>query len=122
MSEHLPRVGKVISPTSDISKGLPEVGLVTQVVASKYRDYQPLYRQSHIFARDGVEIPVSTLAGGVGAAGVALAPLAELLRLDLLKRTVVHADETPLLILDAKQVRNWDYIPEVYLNPEKEAA
>ncbi|VFS46111.1 Transposase and inactivated derivatives [Budvicia aquatica] len=90
-------------PTTIIPKGLPEVGLVTQVVASKYRDYQPLYRQSHIFARDGVEIPVSTLAGWVGAAGVALAPLAELLRLDLLKRTVVHADETPLLILDAKQ-------------------
>ncbi|WP_198530742.1 IS66 family transposase zinc-finger binding domain-containing protein, partial [Serratia sp. H1w] len=64
-------------PATLIPKGLPEIGLVTQVVISKYRDYQPLYRQSHIFARSGVEIPVSTQAGWVGAAGVALEPLAE---------------------------------------------
>lgn len=90
-------------PANIIPKGVPEVGLVTQVVISKYRDYQPLYRQHHIFARSGVELPVSTLAGWVGAAGVALEPLAVLMRQELLKRTVLHADETPLLILDAKQ-------------------
>lgn len=89
-------------PANIIPKGVPEVGLVTQVVISKYRDYQPLYRQNHIFARSGVEIPVSTQAGWVGTAGVALEPLAALMRLELLKRTVLHADETPLLILDAK--------------------
>lgn len=61
-------------PATIIPKGLPEVGLVTQVVISKYRDYQPLYRQNHIFARSGVVIPVSTQAGWVGAAGVALEP------------------------------------------------
>lgn len=90
-------------PASIIPKGMPEVSLVTQVVISKYRDYQPLYRQNHIFARSGVEIPVSTQAGWIGTAGVALEPLAALMRLELLKRTVLHADETPLLILDAKQ-------------------
>lgn len=46
------------------------------MVISKYRDYQPLYRQNHIFARSGVDIPVSTLAGWVGTAGVVLEPLA----------------------------------------------
>ncbi|PNM27170.1 IS66 family transposase [Yersinia enterocolitica] len=90
-------------PATLIPKGLPEVGLVTQVVVSKYRDYQPLYRQHPIFTRSGVDIPVSTLAGWVGTAGVALEPLVALMRLELLKRTVLHADETPLLILDAKQ-------------------
>jgi transposase len=90
-------------PATLIPKGVPEVSLVTQVVISKYRDYQPLYRQRHIFAREGVEFPVSTLAGWVGAAGAALAPLAVLLREALLKSRVLHADETPLLILDAKQ-------------------
>lgn len=90
-------------PASIIPKGVPEVGLVTQVVISKYRDYQPLYRQHHIFARSGVDIPVSTLAGWVGAAGVALEPLAMLMREALVKRKVLHADETPLLMLDSKQ-------------------
>ncbi|WP_152562788.1 MULTISPECIES: transposase [unclassified Serratia (in: enterobacteria)] len=42
--------------------------------------YQPLYRQRHIFAREGVEFTISTLAGWVGAADVALEPLALLMR------------------------------------------
>ena len=73
---------------------------MAQVVVGKYRDYQPLYRQQHIFARAEVELPVSTIAGWVGAAGVALNPLAELLHRELLTRSVVHADETSMRILD----------------------
>lgn len=90
-------------PAKIIPKGIPEVGLLTQVLVNKYRDYLPLYRQQHIFARAGVELSVSTLAGWVGSAAVALEPLADMLRQALLKRTVVHADETQLLILDAKK-------------------
>ncbi|EKI9930408.1 IS66 family transposase, partial [Salmonella enterica] len=69
----------------------------------KYRDYQPLYRQQHIFARADVELPVSTMAGWVGAAGVALNPLAELLHRELLTRSVLHADETTMRILDTRK-------------------
>ena len=54
-------------------------------------------------ARAGVELPVSTLAGWVGAACVWLMPLAELLRTELLSRPVLHADETPLQILNTKK-------------------
>lgn len=90
-------------PASIIPKGLPETGLVTQVVISKYCDYLPLYRQQSIFARHGIDIPASTQAGWVAAASVALAPLATLLQDALLTRSVLHADETPLLMLDAKR-------------------
>lgn len=87
-------------PAQLIPKSIAEASLVAQVVVSKYRDYQPLYRQQHIFARADVELPVSTMAGWVGAAGVALNPLAELLHRELLTRSVLHADETTMRILD----------------------
>lgn len=90
-------------PAQLIPKGIAEASLVAQVVVSKYRDYQPLYRQQHIFARAEVGLPVSTMAGWVGAAGVALNPLATLLHRELLTRSVLHADETTLRILDTRK-------------------
>ncbi|WP_442320131.1 IS66 family transposase [Buttiauxella ferragutiae] len=90
-------------PAQLIPKGLAETSLVAQVVVSKYRDYQPLHRQQHIFARADVELPVSTMADWVGTTGVALAPLTERLRKALLTCPVVHADETKMRILDTKK-------------------
>ncbi|EFJ1801852.1 IS66 family transposase [Escherichia coli] len=90
-------------PARIIPKGIPEPGLVAQVLVSKFCDHQPLYHQQQVFARAGVELPVSTLAGWVGAACVWLMPLAELLRTELLSRPVLHADETPLQILNTKK-------------------
>ena len=90
-------------PAQIIPKGIAEASLVAQVVVSKYRDYQPRYRQQHIFARAEVELPVSMMAGWVGAAGVALNPLATLLHRELLTRSVLHADETTMRILDTRK-------------------
>lgn len=72
-------------------------------MVSKFRDYQPIHRQQHIFARADVELPVSTMAGWVGMTGAALAPLAELMREAPLRRPVVHADETKMSILDTQK-------------------
>lgn len=69
-------------------------------MVSKYRDYQPLYRQQHIFAREDVGLSVSTMVGWVGVAGVSLSPLVKLLHRELLTRSVLHADETIMRILD----------------------
>ena len=115
-----PACEKVFSgqmPPQIIPKGIAESSLVAQVVVSKYRDrdYQPLYQQ-HIFARADIELPISTMAGWVGAAGAALAPLAALLHQTLLTRSVIHADETTLQILDtrkggaAKRGYLWSYV------------
>jgi hypothetical protein len=70
------------------------------LLTAKYADHQPLYRQSEIYRRSGVELARSTLAEWVGAAGVALAPLAAALRAELLMQPVLHADETPVAQLD----------------------
>ncbi|ECI3397735.1 transposase [Salmonella enterica subsp. enterica serovar Typhimurium] len=90
-------------PEQIIPKGIPEPGLVAQVLVSKFSDRQLLYHQRQVFARAGVELPVSTQAGCVGAACVRLIPLAELLHAELLKSPVLHADENPPQILETKK-------------------
>jgi transposase len=82
-----------------IDKGIPTAGLLAQVLVAKYADHNPLYRQEEIFARAGVALPRSTLAEWVGACGVKLQPLCDAMKTLLLKRSVLHADETPVPML-----------------------
>jgi len=86
-------------PPQVIDKGIPTAGLLAQVLVAKYADHAPLYRQEEIFARAGVAIPRSTLAEWVGACGVKLQPLCDAMKSLLLKRSVLHADETPVPML-----------------------
>lgn len=86
-------------PAQVIDKGIPTAGLLAQVLAAKYSDHLPLYRQERIFARAGFAIPRSTLAEWVGACGVQLQPLVDVLRSTLLEHYVLHADETPVSML-----------------------
>jgi len=83
-----------------IDKGIPTAGLLAQVLVAKYADHLPLYRQETIFGRAGLAIPRSTLAQWVGSAGVQLQPLVDAMRNDLLQHRVLHADETPVAMLD----------------------
>jgi transposase len=86
-------------PPQVIDKGIPTAGLLAQVLVAKYADHLPLYRQEQIFSRAGATIPRSTLAQWVGACGVKLEPLREVMKALLLKRSVLHADETPMPML-----------------------
>jgi transposase len=63
------------APERPIAKGLASPALLAHVLVSKYCDHLPLYRQSQIFARQGVEIDRSTLANWVGGACWWLEPL-----------------------------------------------
>lgn len=56
------------APAHLIEGGLPTEGTIAQVLVSKYADHCPLYRQSQIYARSGVELHRSTLADWVGKA------------------------------------------------------
>jgi transposase len=56
------------APERVIAGGLATPALLAQVLVGKYCDHTPLYRQSQIFARNGVDLPRSTLAGWVGGA------------------------------------------------------
>ena len=108
-------------PAHVIDKGLPTVGLLAQVLVAKYADHLPLYRQEAIFGRAGLALPRSTLAQWVGACGVQLQPLVDALRGELLKHSVLHADETPVAMLKPGAGKThraylWSYCTTAY-NP-----
>ena len=66
---------------------------------SKYVDYLPLYRQSEIYAREGVELERSTLSGMVGGAAALLEPLLGALERHVLAADKLHGDDTPVSVL-----------------------
>src|SRR6202167_5924729 len=109
------RVVEAPAPSRPIERGLAGPGLLAHVLVSKYCDHLPLYRQSEIFARQGVEIERSTLAGWVGAASDLLSPLVAALRRHVLGGTKLHADDTPIPVLapgsgKTKTGRLWTYV------------
>ncbi|MDP3293325.1 MAG: IS66 family transposase [Nevskia sp.] len=83
-----------------IDRGIAAPGLLAQMLIAKYVDHVPLYRQEGIFARSGVTIPRSTQAEWAGICGVRLQPLVDAQRTELLASPVLHADETPVALLD----------------------
>ncbi|MEY4591176.1 MAG: hypothetical protein RIR18_71 [Pseudomonadota bacterium] len=87
-------------PAHVIDKGIPTTGLLSHVLVAKYLDHLPLYRQESIFERAGLAIPQSTLAQWVGQMGVRLQPLVDALKSEMLSHPVLHADETPVAMLD----------------------
>ena len=88
------------APERLIPGGMPTEAAVAQVLASRYADHVPLYRQSQILARQGVEIGRDTLASWVGTAAVEIAPVVARLREILLGSARLFADETTLPVLD----------------------
>ena len=58
-------------PTRPIERGRPGPGLLAHVLVGKYADHLPLYRQSRIFERDGLDLDRCTLADWIGNTGQA---------------------------------------------------
>lgn len=103
------------APARPIDRGLPGPGLLAHVLVSKYADHLPLYRQSQIYAREGVDLDRSTLAGWVGAASELLTPLVDEIRKHVLAAAKIHADDTPVPVLapgngKTKTGRLWTYV------------
>ena len=98
-----------------IARGMAGPGLLAHVPVLKYCDHLPLYRQSEIYAREGVELDRSTLADWVGATSALLQPLVEALRRHVMAGEKLHADDTPVPVLapgngKTKTGRLWTYV------------
>jgi transposase len=109
------RIVQAPAPSRPIDRGLAGPGLLAHVLVSKYADHQPLYRQSEIYAREGVDLDRSTLAGWVGATSELLAPLVEAVRDHVMSASKLHADDTPVPVLApgngrTKTGRLWTYV------------
>lgn len=87
------------APDRPIDGGIATEALLAHVLVGKYADHLPLYRQSQIFAREGVTLDRSTLANWVGRACWWLEPLHELLLTTVLSSPVLFADDTTLPVL-----------------------
>ncbi len=90
-------------PAHVIDKGMATTNLLAQVLVNKFADHLPLYRQEQIFERTGYKLSASTMGSWVGQCGAALQPLVDALRTQILQQGVLHADETPITMLCAKQ-------------------
>jgi len=87
-------------PCLPIERGLPGPKLLAHVAVSKYADHLPLYRQSDIYERAGVDLDRSTMADWIGQLGFLLEPLAQEIGRHARAGPAVHADDTPVPVLD----------------------
>ena len=109
------RIVQALAPSRPIARGLAGPGLLAHVLVSKYADHLPLYRQSEIHARAGVDPPRSTLAGWVGETAALPRPPVDAVRRHVLSGHTVHADDTPVPVLapgrgSTKSGRPWAYV------------
>ncbi len=109
------RIVQELAMSRPIERGLAGPGLLAHVLVGKYADHLPLYRQSEIYQRAGVELERSTMAGWVGAASDALAPLVEAVRRYVMSTSKLHGDDTPVPVLapgngKTRIGRLWTYV------------
>jgi transposase len=109
------KVVQQAAPHRPIDRGLPTAGLLAQVLVAKYADHCPLYRQTGIYRRAGLDLDRATLASWVGEASELLEPLVSALGRYVLAAQKLHADDTPVPVLDpgrgrTKTGRLWTYV------------
>jgi transposase len=109
------RIVQEPAPHRPIARGMAGPDLLAHVVVSKYADHLPLYRQSEIYERQGVELDRSTLADWVGGVTRTVEPLVDAIRDHVLQAMKLHADDIPVPVLapgngKTKTGRLWTYV------------
>lgn len=103
------------APAMPTPRGRATPALLSHLLVSKYLDHLPLYRQSTIFARDGVDLSRSTLADWVGQVAWLLDPLVDAIGKHVLAGEKIHGDDTTVRVLEpglgrTKIGRLWVYV------------
>jgi transposase len=109
------RLWQAAAPARPLERAGVGAGLLTEVLVAKYAEHQPLYRQAQVYARSGVHLARSSLAHWTGAAARLLKPLASALAEHVCRSATLHADDTPVPVLDpgrgrTKTGRLWVYV------------
>jgi transposase len=87
-------------PSRPLEKAMAGEGLLAQIIIDKYVDHLPLYRQMQRFERNGLKLPYSTLTDWVSSTCKLIEPLFEALKKQVLQSPYLHADETPIKVMD----------------------
>lgn len=115
------------APSHPIARGRAGPRLLAHVLFSKYGLHLPLNRQSTTYAREGIELDVSTLADWVGATAATLMPLVETIRTHVFAAERIHADDTTVPVLAKGKTRTgrlWTYVRDdrPFAGPDPPAA
>ncbi|WP_184064385.1 IS66 family transposase [Sphingosinicella soli] len=101
------------APFHPTPRGFVGPNLLATILFEKFGQHQPLNRQSERYAREGIDLSVSTLADQVGAATSALQPLHALIAAHVLAAERLHGDDTTVPILAKGKTdtgRIWTYV------------
>lgn len=88
------------APVSPLARGKATFATLAHIVVSKFDHHLPLYRQAEMMAAQGLDIDRSTLAGWTGQAAALLDPVVSRIRDAVLGADKIHADDTPVRVLD----------------------
>ena len=108
-------ISQAPAPAMPTPRGRATPALLAHLLVSKYCDHLPLYRQSEIYARDGVDLDRSTLCDWVGQAAWLLQPIVDGIRRHVFAAQKIHGDDTPVPVLSpglgrTKTGRIWVYV------------
>jgi transposase len=106
-------ISQTPAPFHVLPRGFAGPSLLAMILFEKYGQHQPLNRQSERYAREGVELSLSTLADQVGGCASLLRPIYDLIRSHVFAGARVHGDDTPVPVLAKHQTRTgrlWAYV------------
>jgi transposase len=107
------KIAQAPAPFHTISRGHVGPNLLAMILHDKFALHQPLNRQSERFAREGIDLSLSTLADHVGSCATLLTPLADLIRVHVFAAERIHGDDTPVPLLartKTVKARLWTYV------------
>jgi transposase len=101
------------APFHAIARGYAGPSLLAMILVAKYANHQPLNRQCEQYDREGIVLPLATVADHVGACTAVLRPLYELIKAHVLAAERIHGDDTTVPVLAKVQTRTgrlWVYV------------
>lgn len=103
------------APGNTIDKGKAGPGLLAHIMIQKYCNHLPMYRQSQIYEREGIQIPRSTMVGWAAGCSRLLEPLISEFKKYVFSSSQIHGDDTPVKVLapgngKTKLGRLWTYV------------
>ena len=107
------RISQPPAPFHTVPRGWAGTNLLATILFEKYGQHQPVNRQRDRYAREGVDLSLSTLADQVGACAAALKPLHDLIVAHVLAAERLHGDDTPVPVLakgKTDTARAWVYV------------
>lgn len=109
-------------PESFLPRCKVDESFLADILVKKFADHLPLYRQSEILRRQGIQISRQNLSQWTVKCGLALKPLYEILKKEVLKSGNLFIDEVPIDMLDpgkgkAHQAYMWVVVGGKNKNP-----